>query len=123
MILADLWLFGVATKALGRDKGRLPGCVVTNTNPAGAATCSARDQPAARAAAPTIAHSARATGLWVCALCTRHSFVTMHYLGSLFGKLFMNIVHRHCSWVTVQKKKNWRPRDLGRHTFDYFVIA
>ena len=35
---------------------------------------------------------------WVCALCTQPSFVTVHYLGSLFGHcswtLFMRTVHR-----------------------------
>ena len=47
-------------------------------------------------------------GFWVCALCTQPSFVTVHYLGSLFGHyswtLFKNTVHRvkkkifyHCS--------------------------
>ena len=37
-------------------------------------------------------------GFWVCALCTQPNFVTVHYLGSLFGQcswiLFMSTVHR-----------------------------
>ena len=30
MMLAALWPFGVVTKALGRDRGKLPGCVATS---------------------------------------------------------------------------------------------
>ena len=36
-------------------------------------------------------------GPWECALCTRPSFDSVHYSESLFGSLFMNIVHEHCS--------------------------
>ena len=36
-------------------------------------------------------------GFWVCALCARPSFETVHCLGSLFGSLFMDNVHEHCS--------------------------
>ena len=45
-------------------------------------------------------------GFWVCALCTQPSFVTVHCLQSLFGSLFMDTVHEHCS--QVKKKKEYK---------------
>ena len=36
-------------------------------------------------------------GPWVCPLCTRPSFDSMHCSESLFGSLFMNTVHGHSS--------------------------
>ena len=34
---------------------------------------------------------------WVCILCTQLSFDSGHCFESLFGVLFMNTVHEHCS--------------------------
>ena len=49
----------------------------------------------------TTRRSARAAyaqpGPWVGALCTRLSFDSVHCFESLFGTLFMNTVHEHCS--------------------------
>ena len=42
-------------------------------------------------------------GSWVCALCIRPSYETVHCLGSLFGSLFMDTVHR-----VKNKNKNKR---------------
>ena len=42
--------------------------------------------------------SARAAWVpWVCSLCTQPSFDSMHCFESLFGSLFLNTVHGHCS--------------------------
>ena len=35
---------------------------------------------------------------WVCSLCTQPSFDPVHCLQSLFGALFMDTSHEHCSW-------------------------
>ena len=60
---------------------------------------------------PTLAKTQRSAltacaqpGPWVCALCTRPSFDSVHYSKSLFESLFINTVHEHSS-RGFQKKK------------------
>ena len=49
--------------------------------------------------------SVRAGWAKVCTWCTRLSFDSMHCSESLFGTLFMNTVHEHCS-QGFQKNNN-----------------
>ena len=105
---------GVETMDLGHDRGGLLGRVATSVH---AQQCTARKRLGACAcygeamhtAERTIARSASANGFWSCALCTRPSFVIVHYL----RVTVWNTVHGHCSF----KKKKKYPRDLGHHTF------
>ena len=59
---------------------------------------------------------ARATKRSVRTLCTRHT-----YDCALFGSLFMDTVHKHCSWTLFFKKKKkstkLTPKKLGRHRY------
>ena len=45
--------------------------------------------------------------LWVAALCTRLSFDSVHCSESLFGTLFIDTVHEHCSRGLKKIKKKY----------------
>ena len=83
--LCALHGFCVAIQFLYRDRGEL-----RHGTPARARRHGLREA--------TTRHLARgvrvAWVLWVCTLCTRPSFDSVHYLQSRFGSLFMNTIHR-----------------------------
>ena len=61
-------------------------------------------------------HSARATECSVRALCTPQTCDSA-LCYALFGSLFMDIVHEHCKWALLKKKKSTKitPENLGCH--------
>ena len=58
----------------------------------------------------TIAHNDRA-------LCMRQT-CNSALCCALFGPLYMDIVHEHCSWALLKKKYKNNPRELG-HRITY----
>ena len=108
---------GVVTWGLGHDGGRRScardkACM--RARPVCCARSSTHDMGTTRAVCMR-------PGFWVCALYTQPSFVTVHYLGSLFGHcswtLFKNTVHR------VKKKyKNFKNFLGGDLIYEIFIL-
>ena len=98
----ETWPLGSVSRynRLYRDRRRL-GCWVVSRDSA-----RPRHGPThgVRSAWALCARSVRVARVcWVCTLCTQLSFDSVHCSESLFGTLFMNTVHEHCSRGFLKK--------------------